>query len=693
MKPIVRYTIVAVALACVYGAQAAPPRMAFPSPREQRVRVGILSKSLRLLKGGTIDTIVFFLPHDARIENRAAGAWIEAGKIEVAMRGGEYVISADNREFTGNVDLLVRAPGRGAECRVVLPGETRRYPLPCEITGNGGDIRIVVSDGIGAYARDSARAEYGPQASACAEAVEALALVIAARCENAPGGPSHNGFDFCDLTHCQVYRGRTGDAGAEGISFPWMIKPCATGRELLFHSCCGGRTFGPDIFGGASSAGYGVKDWLSSQGVWLCNGAQSKWQRSISLSELAGLVMDGHVPHNAEPASLVRDMRAGAVVFMSGREKCRWAPEEFRLKINRVRGWNFIKSNNYDIVAYRDSGETIFRITGSGLGHGVGLCQQGALSLARLGYSRYEIIEHYYPGICFRPEASHSDCPPGVSYVIFSQFDGSVERASHAAIVARRIPPGSLFKLIVSMYCASRRPDIAGGYRYRCWDGAADAAIPERCWKPRGHGEMDLSSALSKSCNRYFASLYSRIDRRDFAEFYASLCAGLGIDAPLPSVRDDREFARLLAGLDYRVRFTVRDMMALCRVLAPGEAGEPRIERTRERIPVRFRAQMLHALYATFQNGTASHIAADSLREPGTALADADDVVRGGAPIWGKTATVLDGTNVACGYGYFLGGDTRRGIVVIMRNGIGAAAAGWARILMSRNEGASETNQ
>jgi stage II sporulation protein D len=38
-----------------------------------------------------------------------------------------------------------------------------------------------------------------------------------------------------------------------------------------------------------------------------------------------------------------------------------------------------------------------FQFTGSGSGHGVGLCQWGARGMAEEGFSYKEILGHYYP--------------------------------------------------------------------------------------------------------------------------------------------------------------------------------------------------------------------------------------------------------------------------------------------------------
>ena len=40
--------------------------------------------------------------------------------------------------------------------------------------------------------------------------------------------------------------------------------------------------------------------------------------------------------------------------------------------------------------------------SGAGSGHGVGLCQTGALAMARLGMSGEGILGHYYPGVALK---------------------------------------------------------------------------------------------------------------------------------------------------------------------------------------------------------------------------------------------------------------------------------------------------
>ena len=39
------------------------------------------------------------------------------------------------------------------------------------------------------------------------------------------------------------------------------------------------------------------------------------------------------------------------------------------------------------------------KFTGNGFGHGVGLCQEGAMKMANIGYKYNEILQYYYTDI------------------------------------------------------------------------------------------------------------------------------------------------------------------------------------------------------------------------------------------------------------------------------------------------------
>jgi stage II sporulation protein D len=58
-----------------------------------------------------------------------------------------------------------------------------------------------------------------------------------------------------------------------------------------------------------------------------------------------------------------------------------------------VLGKPFLPSSAFKIVESRDN----IVLRGMGWGHGVGMCQMGAIGMALKGYNYREIIGHYYP--------------------------------------------------------------------------------------------------------------------------------------------------------------------------------------------------------------------------------------------------------------------------------------------------------
>jgi stage II sporulation protein D len=62
--------------------------------------------------------------------------------------------------------------------------------------------------------------------------------------------------------------------------------------------------------------------------------------------------------------------------------------------LRRYFGRFIVSSNNYKLVQSKKG----FRVYGKGLGHGVGMCQLGALDLADRGWGFKQILAHYFPG-------------------------------------------------------------------------------------------------------------------------------------------------------------------------------------------------------------------------------------------------------------------------------------------------------
>src|SRR5205807_6798183 len=69
--------------------------------------------------------------------------------------------------------------------------------------------------------------------------------------------------------------------------------------------------------------------------------------------------------------------------------------------VGRVLGWNVLKSSRFEIA--RNGSNFIFH--GSGFGHGLGLCQEGAHVMAARGAGYQKSLEKYFPGTTIKKDA------------------------------------------------------------------------------------------------------------------------------------------------------------------------------------------------------------------------------------------------------------------------------------------------
>jgi SpoIID/LytB domain protein len=652
----------------------------------QRITIDVFSKQFRLLKEKKIPPLVFVFKESTIVENRKDGLLLTCKKIECTY-DDTFSIRCDESILSPPYDLSVRSENVKGSFSILIQGETkpREYPLPMTIRGDFQKMVCIVSDDILSYARDSAAAEYGISGNMASEACEALALIIYSRSQSQRAKPLHDGAVFCDLTHCQSYRGKL----LKNVSSApaWVIDANSAKRGLYFHACCGGTTFGPEVFSqnGAASAA-GVTDRISEEGVWLCRDASSAWERDIPLNELAAILSGKDIGSLQVPVTCAYDKKKMILVVMTGQTRTAYAAEDFRLRINRVKGWSFIRSNNY-VLSEQPQGTLHF--SGQGLGHGVGFCQNGAMALAKRGYSRYEILQHYYKNINFERTRHGTDLSPYLMYYRFNMKDGSLYESSYAALAHRRQPTGSAFKVLVALYLVSQRPDLASMHTYTCTGSSRDAVMPAHCGNTKGHGEMTLSSALPQSCNYYFSSLYQKIDRNDFMRFMHSLCEKFSLSLQLPEIKNDRAWAAFLAGLDNHTTATVEDYAKIVRILYSGTGVNEYTNMHDGFISLQQRQTVYSYLFATFQNGTASEkLIMHWPNENFENLFDASYQRQKNSEnrMWGKTSSVVTGTNNLTGYGLFLGGSGDTGIVAIIRHGNGNLAARQARYILDKND-------
>ncbi len=200
------------------------------------------------------------------------------------------------------------------------------------------------------------------------------------------------GFDLCDLTHCQTYRGSESETDAARAAVADTRGEVVTvqGRtaEVYFTSSCGGATADvADVWGHAVSH-------LRSVACDACRHAGATWEARVPLADVDRAVgANGHLSQ----LTIVEKGAGGVVrrVRLEGDGRI-LRGEELRILLGRERaiGWSRVKSPRFEVT--REGGTLVFR--GSGDGHLVGVCEVGAAALARAGVDHRAILRRYLPG-------------------------------------------------------------------------------------------------------------------------------------------------------------------------------------------------------------------------------------------------------------------------------------------------------
>jgi len=195
------------------------------------------------------------------------------------------------------------------------------------------------------------------------------------------------GFNLCDGVHCQVYKTR----GSQIKDITTAINETAGlvivdgNSDLItaaFHSNCGGQT--------ANSKDVWVKSFLYFQSIkdpYCQNGNNSIWTRTIFVEEWLNYLKENGYGGN--------DVTSVSFEFKQPVRKTHYIVGDFILPLTTIRNdWN-LKSTFFD-VNYQDN-QIVLK--GKGYGHGVGLCQEGAMEMAGQGKNFRQIIDFYYKDV------------------------------------------------------------------------------------------------------------------------------------------------------------------------------------------------------------------------------------------------------------------------------------------------------
>ena len=79
-------------------------------------------------------------------------------------------------------------------------------------------------------------------------------------------------------------------------------------------------------------------------------------------------------------------------------------------------------------------------------------------------------------------------------------------------------PPGSTFKILTTLEYIKENPDSYMNYRFNCNGSYTGDGIKINCFHHAVHGNVDLTSSFSHSCNSSFANIGMSLDREQFGK-------------------------------------------------------------------------------------------------------------------------------------------------------------------------------
>jgi stage II sporulation protein D len=169
-----------------------------------------------------------------------------------------------------------------------------------------------------------------------------------------------------------------------------LVGPSGKIAPTFFHSKCGGKTLRPDQVWG------GVEEGYRSVNCTFCQSTGMRdWKHQMKGEKLTSMVDQVLKRYYAdqikgEGIRVMPDSIHNSEIRLYAGDRLHIIKKSY---LRNLAGREILPSNNFVMEAKNNQ----IHVEGSGYGHGVGLCQLGALELAKRGYDYRQILSFYFP--------------------------------------------------------------------------------------------------------------------------------------------------------------------------------------------------------------------------------------------------------------------------------------------------------
>jgi stage II sporulation protein D len=309
------------------------------------------------------------------------------------------------RVIGGLTTLVSFAACVSTAARPELPPAQTRIPATVRVQVKDGASTIVLAVPIEEYVAGTILSEVDPpsaDARVLEQMYEVQAVIARTYAIGHRGRHADEGFDLCSTTHCQLYQ----PARLKSSKWTSLVRDAArhtAGQLLLFngapalavyHSDCGGHTSSAhDVWGGETlSYLAGVRDGGSSvqHVTWNFDA------RTAALRDALNADPRTNVGRRLDAIDIAQRDAAGRAdqVTLRGTRTVTVRGEVFREVVSRAFGTKSLRSTLFTLTKSGDA----YVFAGRGFGHGVGLCQTGAMARLQSGSSPAKVLAFYFPG-------------------------------------------------------------------------------------------------------------------------------------------------------------------------------------------------------------------------------------------------------------------------------------------------------
>lgn len=313
----------------------------------------------------------------------------EGDILYLTLEDGQIRVLDSERDFGSAGEVYVRALTMDASFRIrsLEPEvESRIYDEDLRVLPEDRFLTLINQVDMDKYLAGVVESEAGPNAHK--EFYKAQAILCRTYAMKLLDRHISEGFSLCDGTHCQAFKGKS-------VYNPEILEAVleTTGMVVAdynfrlitaaYHSNSGGQTQR------ASDVWISDTDYLQSVvDPYSLHQPNAKWRDTISFREWKSYLMENGM-------TSVEKIPEEIIYVEQMRRKKYFILDRDSLRMTKIReDWGF-RSSFFDMFPEGDS----ILVWGKGYGHGIGMSQEGAMKMARDGFSHEDILRFYYHGI------------------------------------------------------------------------------------------------------------------------------------------------------------------------------------------------------------------------------------------------------------------------------------------------------